>query len=125
VFFSLFKKRDQGPAEPHEPARGNEVSCAWLAANRERVRMLDVRNRDEWERVHIADASLIPLSGLHEHAKGLGDRDATYVLVCRSGRRSLLAMRVMRKMGYPASFSLQGGVQAWEKAGLPVVRDTP
>ncbi len=39
---------------------------------------------------------------------------------CARGNRSLVAAHVLRDMGYPHAYSVAGGMQAWEEAGLPV-----
>ena len=49
-----------------------------------------------------------------------GDRDAKIVLYCRSGRWSTLAARELVKAGYRDIWHLDGGMVAWEAAGLPL-----
>ena len=123
VIFSLLRKKRQRPAAPHEPARGDEVDSAWLAVNRGDVIVIDVRNGGEWDRGRLADAVHIPLADLHEGIDQLEDREATYVLMCRSGRRSMVALRAMRRMGFTTCFNLRGGILAWAVAGHPVIGD--
>ena len=43
-------------------------------------------------------------------------RDCILLCVCNSGRRSLVAARMLRSLGYARAYSVQGGFQAW-KAG--------
>jgi rhodanese-related sulfurtransferase len=44
------------------------------------------------------------------------------VIVCRSGRRSLIAADHLRRLGFPAARSLAGGMIAWAATGQPVER---
>lgn len=41
------------------------------------------------------------------------DRSKTYLVYCRSGRRSGKACQMMSKMGFENLYNLRGGVQAW------------
>jgi SulP family sulfate permease len=78
--------------------------------------VIDVREPREFQRGHIPQAKLIPLQQLMNNRPEL-PRDFPIVLVCQGGRRSLRAAYALRKEGYLASV-LQGGMLAWENAGL-------
>lgn len=80
---------------------------------------LDVRESDEFAAGHVAGARLIPLGQLLEQLAAL-PRDRTVVVVCRSGRRSGEAVRLMQQAGFERAVNLAGGMLAWRRAGLPV-----
>ena len=84
--------------------------------------LLDVREDDEWTAGHIDGAQHIPL---RELAARIGElpKERTIVAVCRSGGRSEAAVRGLRKLGFAAE-NLEGGVNAWDRAKLPLVDDT-
>lgn len=81
--------------------------------------LLDVRDLSEWRAGHAAQAHHVPLAELGGRLTEL-PTDRPIVAVCRSGRRSSLATRLLTRHGYSAS-NLTGGMHAWAAAGLPVV----
>ena len=83
--------------------------------------LFDVRDRDEWDEVHVDGASLIPLDELAEHLDEI-PRTSDVILMCRSGRRSGIAQQTLRDAGFERVANLVGGILAWEEDGLPVVR---
>jgi rhodanese-related sulfurtransferase len=48
------------------------------------------------------------------------DKDAPVVLYCRSGPMSIRAATALAEMGYTRIYSLNGGFNAWDAAGLPM-----
>lgn len=100
-----------------------EITLAAYLAEREGapVPVIDVREQDEWDEGHLAEASLVPLGELAERRHELAPA-APLVIVCRSGRRSLVAADYLRQMGFHQARSLVGGMIAWAEAGLPVER---
>ncbi|MFM1847157.1 MAG: hypothetical protein RL417_631 [Pseudomonadota bacterium] len=98
------------------------VSCSDLAASKSRNLLLDVRTPAEFGDAHIEGAILHPVTDLDPNVvKQLAEGKDRCVLVCRSGNR---ARQAAEKLS--ASMSnltiLEGGVGAWEAAGLPLVR---
>ena len=82
------------------------------------VQLIDVREPDEHAAGRIAGARLIPLGTQTATADSLR-RDAPLVFICRSGARSAMATDAFAGAGYEA-FNLDGGLQAWASAGLPL-----
>lgn len=82
--------------------------------------LLDVREDDEWSAGHAPSATHVPLGCLS--VDGL-PRDRPIVCVCRSGGRSSNAAGALRGAGFDAR-NLNGGMNAWLLAGLPVVDDS-
>lgn len=81
--------------------------------------LLDVREDDEWAAGHAGAATHIPLGLLRADSVPQG---RVVVAVCRSGSRSDQAAQALRTAGFDAR-NLTGGMQAWQRAGLPVLRD--
>lgn len=92
-----------------------------LRAARPGLRLLDVRTPGEYEAAHIAGAYNVPLDTLGEHAGEIRARvDEPVVLVCQSGARARRAEEALRAAGMPQLHVLDGGMNAWRAAGLPV-----
>ena len=90
-----------------------------LSKARAEHHLVDVREDDEWQAGHIDGAQHIPLGELSARIGEL-PKERTIVAVCRSGGRSEAAVRGLRKLGYEAE-NLEGGVNAWDRAKLPLV----
>ncbi|NWG86689.1 MAG: rhodanese-like domain-containing protein [Hydrogenophilaceae bacterium] len=93
---------------------------AVMLMNHDEALVLDVREQSEFVDGHIAKAKHIPLGAL---AKRLGElekyKDKPIVAVCRSGSRSGSACGTLRRAGFQNLHNLDGGMIAWERAGLP------
>jgi rhodanese-related sulfurtransferase len=109
-------------ATPH-PAGHRDVTPAQVAAHREGVRIIDVREPHELtgELGNIIEAELVPLCTIARAAR-TWSKAADYVLVCRSGRRSEQATRTLTAVGFTHVMNMVGGMLAWNEARLPVER---
>lgn len=90
-----------------------EVTAAWTASHRDEVRLIDVREPHELDGPlgSVDGAENIPLSRLLKDASL--DTSGPLVFLCRSGRRSALAVRELRAHGVTEVASVQGGMLAW------------
>lgn len=84
------------------------------------VKILDVRSPVEFNAVHIAGSELMPLDRLD--AERLKSDGIERVIVCRSGGRAAKAQQQLQSSGCNLFPVLDGGIAAWEKSGLPVIR---
>jgi rhodanese-related sulfurtransferase len=101
------------------------ISPAELAERIERgeVReIIDVRTPAEFREVHATIARNIPLDELTPQHLPASSTDQPIYLVCKAGGRSAKACQKLIYAGCSNVVSVDGGTQAWEAAGLPVVR---
>ncbi|GIK57764.1 MAG: hypothetical protein BroJett015_34270 [Chloroflexota bacterium] len=99
------------------------VDVKTVAAVKERddVVLLDVREQWEYDEGHIPGVTLIPMN---EVASRLSEipTDKEVIVTCRSGNRSGQIADFLRAQGFDNVHNMQGGIIAWEAAGLPVDR---
>jgi len=84
--------------------------------------LVDIRNLDEHARERIPQARNVPLPNLA--VGGIGEGHAAIIFHCASGNRTALNVQQLAgAAGRADAFLLDGGIDAWKKAGLPVVVD--
>jgi rhodanese-related sulfurtransferase len=84
------------------------------------LQMVDARTRLEYESGSIGEARHAPLTEMPASLQRLEiDPGKPVVMLCLSGHRSRPGTRWLRARGIKA-YSLQGGITAWKKAGLPL-----
>lgn len=82
------------------------------------VRLIDVREPDEYESGHVPGAELIPLGSVADHLDRFADDGPTYV-ICRSGGRSMTACEVAADHGHDV-VNVTGGTMGWILSGRQV-----
>lgn len=88
----------------------------------EPVQVIDVREFPEYASGRIRSAKLVPLGQLESRANEL-DRRIPLVCVCRSGKRSAQAVKILSRLGFNDVRQLEGGMETWKNMGLPLTRD--
>ena len=92
-----------------------------VAAGAQGLLILDVREREAFERAHIPGARLLPRGQLELRVNAeLPDPTQRILAYCELGQISTFAAATLRNMGYQRAVALDGGMQAWRAAGFPV-----
>lgn len=83
--------------------------------------LVDVRKPEEFEGGHIAGALLLNVLDTESFKESIWllDKEKTYYVYCRSGRRSQTAVSKMKEIGLTV-YELSGGFQSWTEAGKNV-----
>jgi len=79
---------------------------------KEPLSVLDVREVDEFEALHLEGAQNLPLSQLADTYEQL-DKDHLHYVICKSGMRSARACQFLAEQGYDV-INVQGGMTAFE-----------
>lgn len=84
--------------------------------------LIDIRSVDEYAREHIAEARHIPMERISENML-YGSTDSAVIFYCRSGNRTRANAQVLASCITCKGYVLEGGLDAWKKAGLAVKAD--
>ena len=104
---------------------GNSVNptAATLLINRSRAIVIDVRTAEEFAKGHLARSRNIVINQLPSDFEALKiAKNLPIILVCDSGTRSSGMIQKIKAAGYAEVFNLEGGIKAWNLAGLPLVK---
>jgi len=91
--------------------------------------LLDVREPAEFAALHIPGSINVPRGILEQSCEWdydetvpplAGGREHEIVVICRSGKRSVLAADSMQRMGFAQVVSLKLGIRGWNDAELPL-----
>ena len=94
-----------------------------LLINRGKATILDVRDAKEYADGHLPDAKNIPLSELDQRLPELDKfKSRSLIVVGKSDARGSAAAAKLGKAGFADMVNLEGGVAAWQKAGLPLAK---
>jgi hydroxyacylglutathione hydrolase len=87
-----------------------------LEEEKDRIAVLDVRERGEVEAGAMENSVRIPLGQLQDRTAEL-DRDKLIVVHCKGGYRSSIATSILRRAGFRDIANLTGGFDAWKALG--------
>ena len=97
-----------------------------LRTNGKEINLIDVRTPDEYRAGHALGAKLVPLdeidrgaliSDLQQSAAGY---EKPLYITCQAGLRAQQAAERLLSAGYRRLVLIEGGTEAWKKAGLPI-----
>lgn len=82
------------------------------------LKIIDVREKWEYEIVRLNNAELIPLTEFRNQATELNPDD-NYLIYCHHGARSFSACKFLLRQGFKNLFNLDGGINAWQTSVEP------
>ena len=85
--------------------------------------LVDVRGASDFEKGHIAGSKNVQMTQFDPENKQLASaKSLPVVMVCKVGQTASLAAKRLRKAGFTDVAVLEGGIQAWQAADLPLVK---
>jgi rhodanese-related sulfurtransferase len=91
--------------------------------NRRNAVVIDLRSAADYAGGHLPQARHVEFAELQAKIGQIAKNKGTPVLlVCQTGQQSHQAVRIAEAAGYTEVHVLQGGVNAWQQAGMPVVK---
>jgi rhodanese-related sulfurtransferase len=103
------------PKDAHELIQKNKGNPNFV--------IIDIRTPEEFESGHIQDAA-----NMNYHSDAFVDdlnkldKDKTYLVYCRTGRRSSDAVSIMARQGFKDIYRIDGDIVKWKAEGLPVIK---
>ena len=96
----------------------DSISAAELAekVNKEKVNVLDVRKKSEFQSEHIVDAENAPLEFINDSLAQI-DKNKTYYVHCAGGYRSMIFNSILRARGYDNLVDVKGGFKDIKETG--------
>ena len=92
--------------------------------SREDAVIIDLRPDGEFRNGHIVNAIHVPYDQIESRLGRLGKyRKQPVIAACRTGQQSAAAAKRLRSEGFERVHRLQGGMQAWQGADLPLTKD--
>jgi rhodanese-related sulfurtransferase len=102
---------------------GLSAAEATQLINRRNAVVVDLRPAADYANGHLPSARHLELAELQAKIGQIAKNKANPVLlVCQNGLQSNKASRIVRDAGYTDVHVLQGGLTAWQQAGMPVVK---
>jgi len=95
-----------------------------LLVNRENAKIVDTRAAAEFAKGHITDAVNLGMDKISQEQFGALEKDKTtpIIVVCNAGISAKTAAKLLTKSGFENVSVLQGGMQTWNGANLPMVK---
>lgn len=82
----------------------------------EKINLIDCREPHEYAEANLG-GKLFPLGKIQtmqiEEIEDLKDEEV--IVLCRSGRRSMMACMVLDQLGFKDTYNLTGGILAWQE----------
>jgi rhodanese-related sulfurtransferase len=102
---------------------GLSAAEATQLINRRNAVVIDLRPTEDFNKGHLPSARHIEFAELQAKVGQLvKNKSNPVLLVCQTGQQSHKAARMVQDAGYAEVHVLQGGVNAWQQAGMPVVK---
>ncbi len=92
-----------------------------ITASPDNYVLIDVRSPAEYKKLHARGAINIPAHVLYDERHNLPTNGKEIVLYCTGGRLSGVAYGYLEHFGFMNIARIQGGIEAWQSEGMPVV----
>jgi rhodanese-related sulfurtransferase len=102
---------------------GVSAAEATQLINRRNAVVIDLRSADDFAKGHLPSARQLEFAELQAKVgQFVKNKSNPVLLVCQTGQQSHKALRLVKDAGFAEVHVLDGGVNAWQQAGMPVVK---
>ena len=111
------------PAISRRGRGGLSAAEATQLINRRNAVVIDLRPSADFAKGHLPSARQIEFADLQAKVGQLvKNKSNPVLLVCQTGQQSNKAARIVQDAGFAEVHVLEGGLNAWQQAGMPVVK---
>ena len=109
--------------QPGATGRLSPTDATRLMSHADAV-VLDVRADGDYESGHIVNSVHLPMDQLESSLRKLEKyRSRPIIAACQNGQRAPAAVKTLKAHGFERLYTLNGGVNAWANASLPLSRE--
>jgi len=105
--------------EEEEPFKRIDVDTARQMMEAGGVRIVDVREPNEYASGHVPNAELIPLGQILAKPQEHIQTSQKTIFICGVGQRSAVAAEMAAAIGATDIYNMEGGTKAWIESGFP------
>ena len=103
--------------------KGLTPTDATIWINRRKANVIDLRTEEDFKSGHLPNAKNVALENLQSSLKSLKlEQKYPVVVIGRGPAHSLKAAKELRALGYEEVGVLEGGINAWQTSGLPLIK---
>jgi rhodanese-related sulfurtransferase len=103
--------------------KGLTPTDATIWINRRKANVIDLRTEEDFKSGHLPNAKNVALENLESSLKSLKlEQKYPVVVIGRGSAHSQKAAKELRALGYAEVGVLEGGINAWQTSGLPLVK---
>ena len=95
------------------------VEAQGLIQQKKDLLVIDVRTPQERSQVRLSDSLFIPIGEVMRGRLAV-PKEQPLLVVCAVGGRSYVVGKTLLAMGHREVYNLEGGIEAWRRARLPV-----
>jgi len=121
LFIALFylEFRDRGAS-----ANSLNPQQATVMMNRKNVLVIDLRDANQYDAGHILNAKPYTFEALQQESDKLSKNKDKAILIYGTTQQAAKAVNLLKQKGFTEVYQLSGGINAWQKENLPLVKST-
>jgi len=123
MFLTLVLSVTTLTAQSNAKTEVNSTEVSSMLKKNNKLIVLDVRTADEFKEGHIKGAINMDVrQSDFEYKVNKLDKNAKYIVHCRTNHRSTIAVEAMVKGGFKTIYQMMDGFSGWTASGLPVAK---
>lgn len=94
-----------------------------MLSHRKGTQLIDIRDQQSFDQGHISNSKHMPIDQINKTLKvSEKTKSQPIIVICQRGISANRAAAHIQKMGFNEVYVLKGGIQAWSKDNMPLVK---